>query len=168
MTDKGNPCVICYKSICSCKCEKVRMFTDTTFPLTRLNNLMTYGLGRCYASIIIYKSYGDHFIFMIHTPYIDTFLSNIKSHISNYNVKYIKIKSPGEYIEDNQKFIFCIKNKKIKKLVEDHSEIITAEPYNLNRSHLNKFNSMLGIKNKDNKLLVSNNYGVFEEIKIDF
>lgn len=167
MTDNGKPCVLCYNSINICKCQKVTMFTDITFPLEKLKNLMTYGLGGCYAGIIIYKFNGIDYIFMIHTPLIKTFLTSVKSHIDNFDIKYIKIKSPGEYINHNQEYIFSIKNKEIKEYIKNNNNKIIMEPYHCNdSSDKYNFNSMLGIKYENEKISVSNNYGVFEEINL--
>ena len=162
-------CVLCYNPLTSQehkqKCREILMFSDITIPVNNLNKLMTCGLGGCYASIILFEKNYEKFIFMIHTPFIEKFINTIQNYINEYKILHITIKCPGKYIKNDGMFIMVPDNEKINTEIvslfnENYKYII--EPYGLDD---NSYNSQIGIKMLDNKLLVSDNYGRF--IKID-
>jgi len=166
---KSLVCDSCHHSITSEKhylsCKSVLMYQIVeSYVDSNFKPMMTFGLGGCTAIIIVFFNSGKCIkIVMGHHPYRDYIIQWYQKYKSDdYNIVII-IKSPGEYLKEDEKYIFKAKDENYYKDLIDCSRLI-FEPY----PELISFNESSFVRTLYFKInpqpSYSNMYGYFIEI----
>lgn len=169
-------CDSCYNPITSEKhhssCENIEMWQikkQNVEPTIPFKTMMTYGLGGCTAIIIaLFDKITNKPIKVIfgHHPNKDEAFNWFNSNYSSeYNIVTV-IKSPGEYVKIDSKWIMEATDKLYweEKIIKSNSKLI-IEPYSLSmRINESNFQSSLYCKYIDEKLQYNDEYGRFKTI----
>lgn len=153
-------CYLCNYSIMSSQhcesCDTVTMcqFKTSNYLLEDFKPLMTYGLNGCTALIAINKSSGD--IIFCHHPILSQVFDWFDIHYKEKSNYIIIIKSPGDWIKINDKWILVSTNKQELE-TKFNGSLLILEPYSLNIDITNNFQSTLYLFKKNDSLLYNSN-----------
>ena len=73
----------------------------------QFKNMMTFGLGGCYAALIVFKKEGKvSHVYMSHFPYLDYFINFIDLHLKKFNdyEHFVYLRVPGEFSFNTTKY----------------------------------------------------------------
>lgn len=112
-------------------CKTVEMNQQTVqYYNKQFKNMMTFGLGGCYAALIVFKKEGKvSHVYMSHFSYLEYFISFIDLHLEKYSnyEPFVYLRVPGEYnfntknYEPNKEFMTAIETLNCNPVIEGYS-----------------------------------------------
>ena len=159
--------MICYKCAnpitsqyhrSSCNTVFMFGFKKTNYSNPDFKPMMTYGLGGCTALVMINRTTNE--IFFGHHPDFDQTIVWFNDNYNQSNQFDVIVKSPGEWVKTNDQWKMVSKSQQqiISTFTKPNINLI-LEPYSLNQSHDNDFESTLYVFKQSNNIVYTDNYG---------